>query len=222
MQVGSLVLAAVCGMVGLVAGRATRPPTTPEAGPVPTDVLTRVQQPVHVPPVEVATPGGRDDGDEGEIDDDGEDIGVAIARAQVLATRQLHERDAIRGRVTNSRDGAPLVGCAVIARATNTGEQTVLTDENGTYELLGLDPANYTVTIYYADAAASTSGIATRSYEVTTLDLTLAYPPDPAPDEGDARPPIGELDDDTTIEIPIPGRTFEAVLGHGAFASAAR
>ncbi len=203
MQLGSLVFAGVCGIVGLVAGRATRPSSEiaaiAEAAPPPPVTRAALRPrastptPTPTPTLDVAVAA-----DHEAIEDDGQDVGAALAKAQMLANQQVHERHAIRGHVTNSRDGTSLVGCTVIARGAN-GDQTAITDEHGNYEILGLETANYTIMIFYAEVTMVTSGVVTHDYEATMLDLGLAYPPYEPPSTVEEL--LGAADDQDDSEV---------------------
>ena len=132
------------------------------------------------------------------------------------------EHGMIRGRVTDARSYASLVGAVVIASSPTYGSIAEITDEDGAYAMIGLPPGVYQVTFYYADRA--------QAHEVTIAGdrPTLIYASIDTdrsdPDPGDEAPTIDPestvqgitIDHDYIKNIPVPGRTFEAVLGAAA------
>ena len=213
MKLGTFVVAGMCGMVGLVAGRVSAPGATNvvAAAPPPRVVSPTV---VAVVPTQVV------DEPAAEPEDDGLDLANVLASAKQQAAELARTHEAIRGHVTDP-SGQGLPGVTVIAAASTANAMTAVTDEHGDYEILGLPSASYLVTFYYADQTIERTGIATREVEPTQLDLSLD--PNAHPSYGNDfvvnLPAQGrtfdvEIEQDSEYaNIPIPGRTFDAVLG---------
>lgn len=210
MQLGSIVLASVAGMVGLLAGRITRPaPAVVIAAPAARHDQVRVI----APPVVAPAPADLS-GDEAEGADDGIDIADAIALAKAEAGQLAAEpaaRGVIRG-VVHDASGELAVGATVVMTGPAIeGEHVALTDENGTYALSGLPAGYYTQTIYFGDTTTMHENVMVTDTIPQTYDQTL----EPARNE------VPIIDVDSTdrgvlVTIPVPSRTFEAVLGAAA------
>jgi hypothetical protein len=228
MQVGTLVIAGMCGMVGLVAGRASAP-----AAPIVIASAPRVAPTVLVAPTPVVAHEVADDvvADVEPADDegDGTDLAAVLANLHDQAASRP-DRLAVLGRVTDPFD-QPVPGCTVIVAGPNLeSTQTAITDEHGNYRIVGVPAGYYTVTFYFADQTIERTDVASREIEATQLDLLLdpnAHPPPPPPiyyepeQEGftvdyEGDPPNFEGGDEYIRNIPVPGRTFEAVLGAAA------
>ena len=193
MQLHSLVLAAVAGMVGLVAGRATRPhPTVASETPAPRCIAAPA------PAVRAPTLLSPEPEPEPEPDSEpesGEDIAEALAAGERHVAEQRLEHNAILGRVTDARSGEALPGVTVIATSSSLeGQQVAITDDTGAYALTGLPAGFYTLVFYYSDVTIQRLDVRVSSLEATRLADSI----DPAP------PP--------PINIPVPGRTFEEAL----------
>src|SRR3954470_21071242 len=115
MQVKTLVLAAVAGMIGwVVRGAASGAPApAPTAAPV---QIAAAPQIVYVAaPMRDAEPAGAPDDE-----DEGEDVGELLAKAQALAPVQepktvTRAHNGIHGIVTDAQSGEPLAGVTAIA-----------------------------------------------------------------------------------------------------------
>jgi hypothetical protein len=139
--------------------------------------------------------------------------------------------------------GDPAVGATVVAMSPALeGEQVVITDENGLYKISGLPPGAYTLVVYYNNERVSVAGYDVRDDEATLAELV--FDPEPPPEvvavDAPRRDFAGVLDcpdggctfhsncgsentyvlpsDDTenSDDIPVPGRTFDTVLGVAA------
>jgi Carboxypeptidase regulatory-like domain len=227
MQVGTLVIAGLFGMVGLVAGRASAP-----AAPIVIAAAPRVAPTVVVAPTPVVAHEVAADVVVASDDEPADDDGGGVDLAAVLAN--LHDQAASRpdrlavlGHVTDPTD-QPLPGCTVVITGPNLeGTQTAITDDRGNYRVVGLPAGYYTVTFYYADQTIERTDIASREIEATQLDLSMdpnghaerpVYePPVIEPEQGmtvyTPEPSNFEGGDDYIRNIPVPARTFESVLG---------
>lgn len=197
MKLGSIVLAGVCGMVGLVAGRAGRPvPAEAVAAPVRVEP-TRVIAAPRVLEIETA-PVAEDE------DTEGVDIGEALAHAQAAAAAHVWDHNAIRGKISERGVGA-VAGATVVLSAPNAPTEVVITDEQGDYFLSNVRAGSYTFTVYYGDHTEEQYGVAVSDVAMTIQDheLDLSTPPPPP-------------SNDYLINVPVPGRTFESVIGAAA------
>lgn len=205
-----LVLAGIAGACGWLArgltplpvatAAPTRAPIVIAAPPVIQLVMTPTPEPEAVPEIaEVADPDDEVAGpDEDPSEAAGEDLGSVIARAEV----QTPEHNAISGVVTDDRSGEPLVGVTVIASGGRIqGTQAAITDEQGRYKISNLPVGYVTATFYYADLMLERTNVVVSSLDPTLLDQRLAT----------AR--VVPLERDLIVDIPGPGRTFEAALG---------
>jgi len=210
MQLGSVVLAGVCGMVGLVAGRATRP--------APAEVAAA---PIHDPPARVISAPPRaavvgeapadTDGDDGE----GMDVGEAIANAKSQAAAHLAEHNAIRGTITE-RDSGPAIGATVVVSAPTIGSQVAITDEHGNYLITQVPAGSYTMTVYYNDRTIERTGVVASEFSTTTQDDVIE-PVAPVPlDHFEWEGPSDMTTTYSVDDVVVPGRTFEGVLGAAA------
>jgi Carboxypeptidase regulatory-like domain len=169
MQLGTIVLAGVCGVVGLVAGRASAP-----TGPI---IIAAAPPPVApvivVAPIPVVGDPERAD----EIDDgDGTDVAEVLATLNERASATPTPAGEVLGRITDWHD-EPAVGCTVVAVSPNlAGEQVVITDEHGDYDITKLPPGYYSLTMYYNDNTFVRTDIALREIEPTHFDIALSSP----------------------------------------------
>ena len=135
--------------------------------------------------------------------------------------------------------GDPCIGATVVATSPALeGEQVVITDENGLYKITGLPPGAYALIVYYNNERIYVAGYEVRDDEATLAELVFDPVPEP-PGEvsvdlrdfadvciihsncGLENTYILESDDDaentaTADDVPVPGRTFETVLGAAA------
>lgn len=197
MQLGSIVVAGICGMVGLVAGRAGRPtPAVVSAAPA------RVESPRAIaaaPVVAVEVAAASDD----EGDRDGVDVGEAIANAQAQAAAHAADHNTVHGTISE-RDVGDVAGATVVLAGASGGPQLVaITDEHGQYAITQVAAGSYTMTVYYNDRTLERTGVVASEYYATTQDEVLE-PPAPVPYllEGPS-----DMTNTYTVEIPL--RTFE-------------
>lgn len=231
MQVGTLVIAGLFGMVGLVAGRASAPASPIVIAAAPRMAPTVVVAPRPVVAREVAVDDVVTAEGEPPDDDGGLDLAAVLANLHDQAASRP-DRLAVLGHVTDPTD-QPVPGCTVIITGPNLdGTQTAITDDHGDYRVVDLPAGYYTVTFYYADQTIERTDIASREIEATQLDLSMDPnghaerpvfdPPMVEPEQGftvedevpEAR--IFEGADDYIRNIPMPGRTFDSVLGAAA------
>jgi hypothetical protein len=90
-------------------------------------------------------------------------IGATAARAQSVSA-------VIRGRVTDSAGGV-LQG-AIVTAAPNGGN--AVTDKQGTYSIVGLPPASYTVQVHYVGFEAFTKTVDVAAGAAIQLDASLS------------------------------------------------
>jgi hypothetical protein len=196
MELRIVVLLGVAAVTGWVArGVATGSPAAPVAAaatpaPPPRVVYVTAPGPEGVPAPDDA---------EAELDA-GEDLGEVLARAQreaAPAPPPEPPHNMITGVVADQSNGDRLAGVTVVASGPLIeGTRTAITDESGAFVLADLPAGSYTVTLYYVDATVERSGVTVSSYGHTTLDTQIA---------------TGSY----LENIPVPGRTFESVLGSG-------
>ncbi|HEY5614640.1 MAG TPA: carboxypeptidase regulatory-like domain-containing protein [Bacteroidota bacterium] len=90
----------------------------------------------------------------------------------VVSSLVLAQDGKLRGTVTDSQSGEPLIGANVIAEGTSFGASS---DINGEYIILGVPPGTYTVKASYIGYAAVTiSNIRVSSNLTTTQDFRLS------------------------------------------------
>jgi Carboxypeptidase regulatory-like domain len=218
MQVGTLVIAGMFGMVGLVAGRASAPAAPIVIAATPHVAPTVVVAPTRVVAHEVADDVVANDEPTDVTDDGGggTDLAAVLANLHDQAASRP-DRLAVLGQVTDPT-GQPMAGCTVIVTGPNLDlAQTTITDEHGNYKVVGLPAGYYTVTFYYADQTVERTEIASREIEATQLDLSMdpnAHPTRPSYDEPSYEPSFEGGDD--YRNIPVPGRVFESALGAAA------
>lgn len=135
--------------------------------------------------------------------------------------------------VIHDGKGAPVVGATVVATGPAlTGTQAAITDERGRYTLVDLPPGTYELHVYYGDATRSLAAVRTVAGAAARVDLAV----DTTAVGGevitisDGAYTVDGLDvsfsGSSSIEtayiknVPVPGRTFSAVLGSSAGTSA--
>lgn len=179
MQLHSFVVAALAGAIGLVAGRTTRsaaPPVAPP--PVPGCPAPAV---VHAGPVPALEPEPEPQ-PEAASDDGGEDVSAVLARAARRTAELRLQRDGIVGRVTDARDGSPLVGATVVASSPALPTaQTAITNYDGRFELYDLRAGTYTLTYYYGDVTVERGGVSVSDLDLTSLTDNIDPTPPPPP-----------------------------------------
>jgi hypothetical protein len=137
--------------------------------------------------------------------------GVEIDEPRTTEDHADPTRSVLTGIVRDFETGEALVGVTVIAASpTVDGSQAAITDENGNY-FLELQPAIYTATFYYLDQTREEADLVLAPGKAIRLADTISSGPETLPPVGP--PPLPESD---YVNIPVPGRTFEAVLGVAA------
>src|SRR5664279_1358392 len=152
MQVGTLVIAGLFGMAGLVAGRASAPAAPIVIAAAPRVAPTFVVAPTPVVAHEVADDVVAHDESTEPADDDGggTDLAAVLANLHDQAASRP-DKLAVLGQVTDPTD-QPVPGCTVIVTGPNLeSTQTAITDEHGNYRVVGVPAGYYTVTFYFAD-----------------------------------------------------------------------
>lgn len=158
-------------------------------------------------------------------------VALALAVAQALppvgapvAVAQSATTGAIQGQVRDKASRAPLAGVTVVI--TGAISATTITEEDGSYRVVDLLPGSYLVTFFYGDVTLERRGIVVAVGKVTplfqTIDTAQATPETivitdrpPAIDPTSTTQGI-TITQDYTKHIPVPGRTFGAVLGSAA------
>jgi outer membrane receptor protein involved in Fe transport len=158
-------------------------------------------------------------------------VGISGLAAHLLeppaARAQSTTSGAIQGVVTDKATGAKLVGVTVTVTSPSLqGDQTTITEEDGSYKISPLPPGEYTVTFYYLAIRLERRGISVGVNRTTPVYQQL--------DESQAGGEVVRiLDSAPTIDptstaqgitidknymrnVPVPGRTFEAALGAAA------
>lgn len=202
-------------LIAFVAGRYT----APEARATPIVTVKR-EVVAAAAPVAVHCPTIPEDVDVDEDDvDDPDAIDVENTEAVRLLEQEskrlamletgLGVRGGLRGQVRDTKTGESLVGVTVVASA-GAGSQTAITDENGYYEIMGLEPASYVVTLYYLDSTIEHRDIVVSSSKVTPLFAKI---------DSSAQQQITinthegiTIDTNYVKNIPVPGRVFESAL----------
>ncbi|HEY1814679.1 MAG TPA: TonB-dependent receptor [Kofleriaceae bacterium] len=154
--------------------------------------------------------------------------GVALhLAAPNLARAQSATTGAILGVVKDKATGDALAGVTVIATSPALSQsQTAITDDKGEYRITDLPPGDYLVTFYYADITVERSGIHVgvgktapvyQDIDQTkaggeTIHVTRVAPTiDPTSTNQGIT-----LDKNYLKNIPVPGRTFDQMLGAAA------
>ncbi len=157
-------------------------------------------------------------------------VGAVVAAAAVVDTSVRAESattGAIQGVVKDKATGEPLAGVTVVATSPALqGEQTAITDEHGAYRIDNLPPGTYVVTFYYSDVTIERAGVAVGVARTSPVYVKL----DTGASAGEvieisAAAPV--VDQTSTSQgmtisrsyvknVPLPGRTFQAVLGGAA------
>jgi hypothetical protein len=233
MQVRMLVLAGIAGACGWVARgivvvpEATAQPQRPHiVVAAPPAIRVVMAPPDERAPVEVPEAG--EVVEEETVEAGGEDLGAVIARAQ----EHVAEHNAIYGKVTDQRTGEDLGGVTVLVTGAQLASAQVgITDEQGFYKLTNLPTGYVLVTFYYGELTVQRDNVL-----ITSLDPTPVYqridqsppspppPPPPLPSIEDyaGNRPVGQafegelLDEEYIVNIPVPGRTFESVIGEAS------
>ncbi|HEY1556243.1 MAG TPA: carboxypeptidase regulatory-like domain-containing protein [Kofleriaceae bacterium] len=145
-----------------------------------------------------------------------------------LARAQSSTSGAIQGVITDKTSGEKLAGATVTVTSPALGgqAQSQLTDENGFYKVNDLPPGIYLVTVFYGDVHIDVKEVPVGVGKVTPVyqavdqtkmggeQITITRPP-PTIDPTSTTQGI-TLDTNYIQNIPVPGRTFDALLGAAA------
>jgi hypothetical protein len=152
-------------------------------------------------------------------------VGIVLGAVRT-ASAQSNTAGAVQGVVTDKATGQPLAGVTVVATSTALqGTASAITEGDGTYKITNLPPGSYVITFYYADITVKRTGVPVSVSKVTPAYVKI--------DQNQAQGEVIEikgtptidttstsqgitLDQNYTRNIPVPGRTFEAVLGAAA------
>jgi outer membrane receptor protein involved in Fe transport len=145
----------------------------------------------------------------------------APARAQSTTS------GALQGVVTDKATGAKLAGVTVtVTSPALQGEQTTFTDGSGFYKVSPLPPGEYTVTYFYLSVRLERKGVSVGVNRTTPVyqQLDQAQAAGEIVEVVDSAPAIDPtsttqgitIDKSYIKNVPVPGRTFEAVLGAAA------
>ena len=206
-------------LIAFVAGRYTAPEA--RATPIVTvkrEVVARAVpvEPVHCPtlPADVGEDVDKDDEDDPDAIDveNTEAVRLLEQESKRLAMLEtgLGVRGGLRGQVRDTRTGESLVGVTVVASA-GPGSQTAITDEHGYYEIMGLEPASYVVTLYYVDSTVEHRDIVVSSSKVTPLFAKIDSSAQPQQITINTHEGI-TIDTNYVKDIPVSGRVFESAL----------
>ncbi|HEV7557357.1 MAG TPA: carboxypeptidase-like regulatory domain-containing protein [Kofleriaceae bacterium] len=108
-------------------------------------------------------------------------------------------------------EGESAVGATVVVTSPNLqGEQVVITDDNGYFRIVELPIGDYAMTIYYNNRTYRRSSLDVNDREAVAVEDVL--------DPSDSAPEIEVVTagSESGYNIPVPGRTFTAVLGAAA------
>src|SRR5262245_24655284 len=156
-------------------------------------------------------------------------IAATLGSSLVAATSfaQSSTTGAIQGAVSDDKSGDKLAGVTVVVTSPALSQtQTVITDENGYYQVGQLPPGDYLVTFYYLENTVERSGIHVGVDKTTPVFQKLnssggggekIVVKDTAPTIDPTSTTQGITIDKNYIKnIPVPGRTFESALGAAA------
>ncbi len=80
----------------------------------------------------------------------------------------------VAGVIRDQQTGEALAGATVVVNGPSlVGEQVVITDERGGYNVSNLPPGNYNVNVYYDDTTTQRSNVAVATGKATNVDLKL-------------------------------------------------
>ena len=140
---------------------------------------------------------------------------------------QSNTTGAISGVVTDSKTGEALAGVTVtVSSSSLQGQQTAITESDGAYRVSSLPPGDYIVTFFYGDITVSRNGVNVGIEKTTSVFQKL----NSTEVGGEQIKIVGHastIDTSTTAQgitldkeymnnIPVPGRTFDAILGAAA------
>lgn len=141
-------------------------------------------------------------------------LAASAAHAQVPTT------GSVRGVVTDAASGAPVPGAVVSVRGPALQSQAgAITEGDGSYEITGLPPGLYTLTVYQGDALlVSRSNVLVRLGKVSRVDVDVRMAGEvieitgraPLIDQGSTKTGV-TVTADYVRNVPI-GRNFDEVL----------
>src|SRR5262244_3649988 len=79
---------------------------------------------------------------------------------------------ALTGRVTDAATGQPVAGVTVVAQGPQ-GEQAELTDDTGTYTIIGLVPGPYVVRYYFANVKVERTNVTVYADKKIQINVPL-------------------------------------------------
>lgn len=103
----------------------------------------------------------------------GRTFGTSISGATSLESRYVANGMKLNGTIKDKATGEAAIGATVVATSPAlTGEQVVITDENGKF---GMDvpPGTYTLTIYYNNAPFSREGVVVKKDKATQVAVKV-------------------------------------------------
>ncbi len=154
------------------------------------------------------------DADDSEPDADANAVESTDLPAKEVVEEGALAHGEIRGRVTDGQTYAYVAGATVIAEGPDGHATAVLSDDDGMFVQHGLTAGTYRVTVYYLGVAQEHD--VTLGTNLTAL-VYASLPPQPAPTIDETSTTQGiTIDRDYIKNVPVPGRTFEAVLGAAA------
>ena len=138
-----------------------------------------------------------------------------------LAHAQTSTTGAIQGVITDSKTGERIAGATIVVSNSATA-QTAISEDDGTYRITGLAPGEYTITIYFGEQVTTrkvrvsvgkvTPGFVKIDTTAAVQETIVINDHPPVIDVTTIRTGI-TITADYTKNIPIPGRSFSAVLG---------
>jgi outer membrane receptor protein involved in Fe transport len=158
-------------------------------------------------------------------------LALATCSALVFTPHIAHAQStttgAIQGVVTDKKTTEKLAGVTVVVTSPSLAQsQSVITDDQGFYKITELPPGVYLVEFFYADIHLQLSGVNVGVSKTTPLYQQI----DQSQAGGEVvkvEAKVPTIDPTTTTQgitidknyiknIPVPGRTFESVLGAAA------
>ena len=144
-----------------------------------------------------------------------------------LVWAQSATTGAIQGVIADSKTGEKLAGVTVtVTGPALQGGQTAITDEAGFYKITELPPGEYLVTFYYLDLTIERRGVIVGVNKTTPVfqkldtsksggEVIMIKDAAPTIDPTSTRQGI-TIDKNYIKNVPVPGRTFNSVLGSAA------
>ncbi|MBK9034034.1 MAG: TonB-dependent receptor [Myxococcales bacterium] len=143
------------------------------------------------------------------------------------AAAQSSTTGAVRGRIVDKKTKDPVIGATVsVTGPALQGQQSEITDENGSFNIANLPPGTYILTVFYGEAQFNRPNVlievGKQAFVSVPIDTAITAAGEiielvgraPIVDQGSTK--IGStITDDYTRNVPT-GRTFGAVLGTAA------